>query len=425
MYQGMLTGLALALVWPSITLAEDWPSFRGPRGNGTSLDSHPPTQWSSEANIKWKFKMPQSGNGSPIVSNGRVFVTSAQDVDGKQRSLYCLDRKNGKQLWVKTVEIKKKMPTHQTNPYCGSTPAADGESVVVWHGSAGVFCYDFSGVERWSRNLGEFEHIWGYGSSPILLKDKVILHSGPGRRALITALDLRTGDTIWETEEPIENQGNSRNAAGQYEGSWCTPVLAKVEGETQILCTMPTRLNAYDPESGSLIWFCEGIRGPKGDLAYSSPMVEGNRCVAIGGFGGPGIGVALGGRGNVTQKQRLWRLDKNPQSIGTGVFIGGRVYRANAARPAPIECMDPATGKILWNSDPKGGICWGSIVVADGLGYVTNRKGTTIVFKIDPEKYVAIASNDLGEPCHATPAISDREIFIRTFERLYCISESK
>ncbi len=418
-----LCGLGLAAWQPAA--AGDWPQFRGPNGNGISAEAHAPIHWGKEKNIAWKTSLPRPGNGSPIVVGDRVFLACAEDAQGKRRSLYCFSARTGKQQWVRTVSIERVMPTHKTNPYCGSTPACDGERVVVWHGSAGLHCYDLKGNPLWSRDLGEYRHMWGYGTSPVLFGDQVILHTGPGARVMVTAIDIRSGKTRWETEEPVEYRELGRNRAGKYEGSWSTPVRARIDGKSVLVCTMPTRVTAYDPDTGKLVWWCRGIRGPRGDLAYSSPIIGEKLGMAIGGYNGPAIGFRLQGTGDVTESHRLWRVEQNPQSIGTGVWVGDHVYRINAARPAPIECLDPKTGEVIWKSDPKGGICWSSLVVVGDLGYVTNRTGTTLVFRIDPRRYVEVARNDLGESCHATPAVSNGRIFIRTFEHLICIEDER
>jgi outer membrane protein assembly factor BamB len=414
--------ILVTLSCAAVSHAGDWPAFRGPKGNGISAEKNVPISWGPNENVQWKAELPRSGNGSPIVSNGRVFLTCAEDDKGLKRSLYCFDRSDGKRLWERTIDFDKQMPTHKTNAYCGSTPVADGERVVVWHSSAGLYCYDFDGNKLWSRDLGEFRHMWGYGSSPVLYDGKVILNCGPGKRTFMTALELKTGKTIWETDEPFKGDGD-KNENGKYMGSWSTPVIAHVDGSEQVICTMPTRVNGYDPNTGDIIWTCDGIRGPKGDLAYSSPMISGNLCVALGGFSGPGLGLELGGKGNITETSRLWRIEKNPQSIGSGVFIGKHVYRANAGRPSPVQCLNPITGDIVWNG-PAGGSCWGSIVSADGRLYVTNQAGTTIVFKSNPNEFELVAENHLREPSNSTPAISDSQIFIRTFRNLYCIARS-
>ena len=399
--------------------ADDWQAFRGPNGDGISRESGFPSTWGPEQNIKWKVPLPAPSNGSPIVSNGHVFLTLAED-DGRKRSLYCFDRKDGRQLWVRTVSFDKPEPTHSTNPHGSSTPAADGKTVVVWHGSAGLYAYDFSGQQLWSRDLGEFRHMWGYGGSPVIYQDRVIMNCGPGKRVFVTALKLKDGQPVWEQEEPQDSEVSDARADGAYKGSWTTPVVARIRGEDQIVCTMPTRVNGYDPATGKILWTCDGIRGPRGDLAYSSPMISEEFCVAIGGFEGPSIGIRLGEKGDITKSSRQWRVEKNPQSIGTGIFVDGYIYRVNASAGPFVECLDAKSGEPVWRG-PRGGAGWASIVMAGGLLYATNQDATTFVFKLDPKKYEEVAQNTLNETCNATPALSDGQIFIRTHEHLYCI----
>ena len=253
-----LLTFSLSVVFCTSTiLAEDWPAFRGPRGNGTSLEKKVPLKWSPTENIIWKVALPAPGNSSPIVSNGRVVLSPAQKMKDANGASTALTAQNGRELWKRTVNFDKVMPTHKTNNYCGSTPVADGKRVVVWHASAGLFCYDFAGKELWNRNLGEFEHIWGYGASPILHKGKIILHCGPGKRVFMTAIDLENGKTIWETEEPVEGNGQ-RNNERKYMGSWSTPIITKKNGQHLIICSMSLRVNAYDPQTGKIIWELSG-----------------------------------------------------------------------------------------------------------------------------------------------------------------------
>jgi outer membrane protein assembly factor BamB len=415
----ILTGY---LALPLCAQAADWPAFRGPQGDGISRESGFPLSWGPDTNIKWKIPLPAPSNGSPIVSGGRVFLTLAED-EGTKRSLYCFDRADGRQLWVRAVSFDKKMPTHETNPHGSSTPVADGKTVVVWHGSAGLYAYDFAGKVIWSRDLGEFRHMWGYGGSPIIYEDRVILNCGPGVRIFVAALRLEDGQTLWLNQEPQDSAVSDARADGKYKGSWTTPVVARVRGEDHIVCTMPTRVNGYDPQTGQLLWTCDGIRGPRGDLAYSSPMIRDEFCVAIGGFEGPSIGFRLGEQGDITQSSQDWRLEKNPQNIGTGVFVDGYVYRINASPGPLVDCLDATTGQPVWRG-PRGGAGWASIVMADGLLYATNQDGTTFVFKNSADGYDEVAQNKLGETCNATPALSAGEIFIRTHEHLYCVGSS-
>lgn len=414
--------LTLAISFLSISqsvFAGDWPAFRGPNGDGISTEKNVPTEWGTDKNIKWKIALPGPGNSSPIVSNGKVFVTCSTNRGGT-RSLYCLDRLDGKQLWVKNVTFEPGEVTHGTNPYCGATPVADGERVVVWHGSAGVFCYDFEGKEIWKADLGAVTHIWGYGSSPILYDGKVILNYGPGKQTFVVALNLEDGSIAWKTEEA----GGNDDRKGRMIGSWSTPIVVKVDDADQIVSSMPKRVVAYAPADGSILWSVDGLPSPRGDLVYTSVIASGDFAVAMGGYKGPAIGFKLGGKGDVTEANRLWRVEQaQPQRIGSGVIIGEHIYMANAG-PGTFQCIELLTGKTVWEERMKGDN-WGSIVLVEGRLYVTNQQGVTRVVVASPEKMEVVAENGIGETSNATPAFSDSEIFLRTSKSIYCVSATK
>ncbi|MCP4511696.1 MAG: PQQ-binding-like beta-propeller repeat protein [Fuerstiella sp.] len=397
-----------------------WPAFRGVAGNGLSDARDVPLNWAADTNVSWRTELPEAGDSSPVVSGDRVFITCSLD-RGLRRSLYCFRRSDGQQLWVQSVDHDQVMPTHKTNPYCASTPLSVGNRVVVWHGSAGLFCYDHDGNELWSRDLGEFRHMWGYGSSPVFHKDRIVLNCGPGKRTFLTAIDLVTGSTLWQTNEPIEGDGD-RNENGKYSGTWCTPVITRVGGHDQIVCSQTTRVNGYDPDTGDILWSCDGLRGPKGDLAYSSPVMARDICVVLGGFNGPAYAFKPGGSGDITESSRLWRVERNPQNIGSGVFVGKHVYVPDAG-PGTLRCIEPETGAVVWQERMAGGTAWGSIVYADSRAYVTCQNGDTVVFSPQPEGYKQVAVNSLGEPSNSTPAVAQGQIFIRTSKALYCIGE--
>ncbi|MEX2561206.1 MAG: PQQ-binding-like beta-propeller repeat protein [Pirellulales bacterium] len=395
-------------------------SFRGPAGTGISDETGVPTHWGPDNNIKWKTPLPGPGNSSPIVVGKRVFVTCASD-GGKDRGLYCFDRDSGRQVWSQVVRFEAEDPTHQTNPYCGSSPASDGRRIVAWHGSAGLFCYDLEGNELWSRDLGVFRHIWGYGSSPVFheASGAILLNCGPGKRTFVTAIDPNTGETIWQVDEPGGDEGQETPGEKPiWVGSWSTPVVATVEGREQVIVSLPRHVQGYDPRTGEVLWSCDGL----GDLVYTSCLVEGPMAVAMGGYHGPAIGFKLGGSGNITETNRLWHVsERNPQRIGSGVIIDRHIYMANADGVA--QCLELATGKEIWKDRLPGGGVWGSILAADGRWYVTNQAGTTHVFAPNAEKLELLASNELGEPSNSTPALSDGQIFLRTFGHLYCVEE--
>jgi outer membrane protein assembly factor BamB len=409
--------ICLAILTPlAATRAGDWSQFRGPEGRGVADEEDVPVQWGRNEQVVWRFALPGPGNSSPIVSNGRVFVTCAAD-EGRTRSLYSLDGKTGELAWVKSVRYEQPEKTHKTNPQCAATPAADGERVVVWHGSAGLICYDFAGDERWKADLGPAGHMWGTGSSPLIQGDRVYLNFGPGTRSFVVALDLSSGDELWRTEEPGGDDD-------KYIGSWSTPVVAEIDGRTQLVCSMPNRVVGYDPATGDILWTLGGLSGPGGDLMYTSPLIAGDRAVVMAGFHGPAVGFKLGGTGDVTERNLLWKTSgPQPQRIGSGAIVGGHVYMANADA-GTAQCLDLETGEVLWEERlGSGGAFWATTVLAGGNLYATNQRGTTIVFRPDPEKLDVIAVNELGEPSNATPAFADGRVYLRTDEALYCIAQ--
>jgi outer membrane protein assembly factor BamB len=398
--------------------AADWPMFRGADRSGISTETKAPLNWSGEKNVKWKVALPSGGNSSPIVWGDRVFLTCAEDARGFRRSLYCFSRADGKQLWVKTVAYERPDPHHAANPYCAPSPAADGKHVVVWHGSAGLYCYDYGGNEQWRLDLGTIRHIWGFAGSPVIHGDIVVLNCGPGERSFVTAINLSTGKPIWQTDEPGGAEDKSKET-GNWLGSWSTPVIVKVDGEEQALVTMPRHVNAYDLKTGKILWTCSGT----GDLAYSDPMVnaELNVGVAMAGYGGKAMGFKIGGSGDVTQSNRLWQSSaKPPQRIGSGVMIGKHLFMV---QEPGFLCIDPLTGTELWNHREPGHVFWGSIVAVGDRLYVTSQKGTTFVFAADSKEFRLLAKNEVGEKSNSTLAISEGQAFLRTYGHLYCIEE--
>ncbi|MBW3543300.1 MAG: PQQ-like beta-propeller repeat protein [Planctomycetes bacterium] len=410
--------LLTAAVWclvAGISMAADWDGFRGPQGTGISDVKNVPVEWGADKNIAWKFELPDVGNGSPIVSDGRVFVACAED-GGRKRNLYALGSANGDLLWVKTVRYELPERIHKTNPHCPTTPAADGQRVVVWHGSAGLYCYDFEGNELWKADLGKSGHMWGYGSSPVIHDGRVFLNFGPGRWSFLVALDLESGDVLWQTDEPGGNDD-------KYIGSWSTPVIAQIDGKTQLVCSMPARVNGYDPATGEILWTIGGLSGPGGDLMYTSPLIAGDRAVVMAGFRGPAIGFKLGGTGDLTESNVLWKTEgPQPQRIGSGVIVDGKLYMANADS-GTAQCFDVETGEVLWRERLGDGAHWGSTVYVDGRIYATNQRGTTIVLRPNPEKLDVIAENEMRESTNATPAFADGRVYLRTDKALYTIGD--
>lgn len=404
-------------VIPAIAIAENWPAWRGPRGDGTCIEKDLPTRWSATENVVWKVPLPERGNSTPIVWGNRIFLTQAIEKE-QRRTLMCLDRTDGSLVWQRGTEWKDPDPTHDTNPFCASSPVTDGERIVAWYGSAGIFCYDFQGRELWRRDLGIQKHIWGYGSSPVLFGDLCILNFGPGDRTFLVALDKRSGQTVWQHDEPFNKEGTSEAKPSNvdYYGSWSTPLIRNLSGRTELLMSFPLRVCSFDPATGKEYWTCTGIN----PLVYTSPLFAEGVLVGMGGFNGMTIALEPGGAGDITETNRIWRHPKTKQRIGSGVIHDGHIYIHND--PGVAECFNLKTGETVWEQRLEGGTNWSSVMLADGLCYTMTQQGKCFVFRASP-KFELVATNDLGagETSNASVVPSDRQLFLRTFRHLWCI----
>ena len=216
-------------------------------------------KWSATENVKWKSELPGPGNSTPIVWGNQVFITQAVEDEGK-RLVICFDRTNGKKLWEKGTVFAEKEVSHETNPQCSSSPATDGERVIAWFGSAGVFCYDLQGKELWKRDLGKHEHEWGYAASPVIHGDLVFLNFGPGERSFLVALNKKTGEEVWRYDIEEKHYKERRDGFEKQDkgvtGTWSTPIIVKAEGREDLVMTVPDKMIGLDPKTGKEIWFC-------------------------------------------------------------------------------------------------------------------------------------------------------------------------
>ncbi len=403
--------VAVALVWsmnPQTAHSENWPAWRGVSGDGISQDSQLPTQFSATENVTWKTPLSEAGNSTPIVWGGRVFVTSPID-GGKIRSLMCFDRNTGKQLWRRDVPYPHKETTHNDNPFCSGSPTTDGKLVYASFDSAGVVACDFTGKVVWQRDLGKLKHVFGPASTPVLYKHLLIIHRGPGEPTHIIALDKRTGKTVWDTPET--------GLDDKLYGSWSTPVIYRAGDHDEFALSMPGELKGFDPLTGKELWKCDGL-GPSN---YPDTAVGDGVLIGVSGFQKSMMAVMIGGRGDITSTNRLWFVKKTQQRIGSGVVRDGYLYVSNATGIA--ECIDIKNGETVWK-ERLGGKLWGSILLAGDRLYVSNTEGQVFIIAASP-KFRLIAKNDMGEHIKAAMAPSDGQLFIRTYENLYCVGERR
>jgi outer membrane protein assembly factor BamB len=402
--------------------ADDWPAWRGPAGTGVADEKHLPLHWSTNQNIRWSTPLPERGNSTPIVWDRRVFLTQAVN---DRRTLMCFDRADGRLLWQEGSTYPQVEATHESNPQCASSPVTDGERVVVWLGSAGLYCYDFHGTELWHRDLGLQHHIWGCGSSPVLHGDLCVLNFGPGESTFLIALDKRTGQVAWRADEPGGNSGEKKPGQEKPEwvGSWSTPIVIKAAGREELVLSWPKRVVAFEPATGHELWTCGGLN----PLVYTSPLYDPKTrlVVAMGGFMGMSLAVEAGGAGDVTQTRRRWHHPKTKQRIGSGVIHKGYIYILDD--PGVAECFELKRGKLVWEERLKGPSAksdnWSSMVCGANRLYAINQGGDAFVLEAGPQ-FRVMATNSIGETTIGSLAVSRGDIFIRSYQHLWCVNDA-
>jgi outer membrane protein assembly factor BamB len=403
--------LTASLLAPSFLGAGNWPEWRGPTGQGITPESDLPLRWSATEGVRWKAPLPGPGNSTPVVWGERVVITQAVD-KGKERATLCFHRADGKLLWKRAVPFAGDEPTHDTNPYCSASPAIDGERIIVAHGSAGVFAYDLEGGELWRRDLGEFRHVWGNAASPVIRGERVFLNCGPGERTFLLALDRRSGKTLWQVDIP---GGLGGGDSSTWTGSWSTP-LYLAGPPAELVASFPERLRAFDPENGTEIWSAGGL----GRLVYTSPLAAEGVVVAMSGYMGPPLAVRAGGKGDVTEARTLWREERAPQRVGSGVIHEGHIYILND--PGDAQCIELESGKTVWRE--RLGRSWSSMVLAGDRLYVPAESGDCYVLRASTS-FELLAKSSLDETTRASIAVSDGELFLRTYRHLWCIGRER
>lgn len=423
-----------ALPWFCAGLrAADWPNWRGPSADGVSPEKSLPLKWSRSESVRWRVPLGERGNSTPVISGDRIYLTQPA-ADRNRRMLMCLDRASGKTLWEKWLEHSAPDRTHSTNPYCSSSPVTDGKRVFAWMGSAGFLACDVNGKELWRRELGTQDHVWGYGSSPIIYKNLVLLNFGPGDPSFLLAMDASNGKTVWKVELPTRLPAEDVAKAGElpkrpdgavrsdFFGSWTTPIIVRASNRDEMVCNLARRVAAFDPGTGKELWTCGGFA----DLAYGSPAPgfdgQGPLVVSLGGFGGAALAVRCGGAGDVTESRRIWHAPRTPARIGTALIHEGHIYSVGINGVA--ECLELSTGKAVWsqrlNGQQGNNAIWSSPLRNGDRIYVMNQSGDTFVYRASP-KFELVATNALEEDSNSSVVASRGEIFLRTHRSLWCI----
>lgn len=389
-------------------VGEEWPGWRGPRGDGTSLETGIPVRWNKSENIHWKVAIPGKGHSSPIIWGDRVFVTTCLENEQK-RVLICLDRGDGKVIWERTVLVAKLEEKHGLNSYASSTPATDGKHVWVSFldfPHMEVVCYDFEGNQVWMKSPGKFYSKHGFCSPPILYKDMVILNGDQDAEAYLVALDKTTGEERWRTDRPNRTR------------SYSPPLIVDAAGKKQLVLSGNKCVASYDPDTGKQHWL---IDGPTEQFVASLVYTD-EVFFMTGGYPEYHLmGIAPDGQGNITKsKHILWHERKGASYVPSP--IAHDKYFFIVTDKGLASCLEAKTGQWQWKEQRLGNHHSSSPVYAHGHLYFLDDGGQMFVLKAGPQ-FEIVSKNPLEEECYSSPAIAHGQIFIRALHHLYCIGK--
>jgi outer membrane protein assembly factor BamB len=413
----------LLCVLLAFAAAENWPSWRGPSGNGISAETNLPLHWSQTDNVAWKLAMPAFSGSTPVIWGSRVFLNVADDLrsrDAVTLHLWCVERKSGTVLWQRPLGGGNHQQQKQN--MSSPSPVTDGTRVWAMTGTGVIKSFDFDGRELWARDIqadyGRFGLNWGYGSSPLLYGDSLyvqVLHGMKTRDpSYLLRIDKATGKTIWRIERPTKARVESPDA-------YTTPALLQYGAATEVVVTGGDVVTGHDPISGKELWRAEGLN-PTNDANYrivASPVTFGDLIIAPT-RERPMLALKAGGRGDVTKSQLLWTFGSGPD-VPTPVTDGTYVYVVNDR--GIMFCLDARTGRELYGRQRlRPGTYSASPVLADGRIYVVNEDGLTSVVKSGPA-FQLLAENELDDYTLSSPAISSGQIFLRTTKFLWAIGK--
>ena len=425
----------------------NWPQFRGSGARGTTDGQSVPASWNVEksAGVLWKTKVPGLAHSCPVVWGDRIFLTTA--ISGKEDSsirigLYgdvesidddsthvwkvlCVEKRTGKILWEETAyEGVPGVKRHPKSTHANSTPATDGKYVVALFGSEGLYCYDVHGRLLWKKLLGDLdsgwfydeEYQWGFGSSPIIFDEMVLVQCDVQQGSFVAAYDIRNGDEIWKTQR-------------DEIPTWSTPTVH--EGPSgPVLITNGTRFaRGYNVRTGKELWRLAG----HSEISVPTPFVADNLAFVSSGYRPikPIYAIRLDARGDIslddqqTSNEHIaWSLQQGGPYLPTPIVYRGYLYVCSNS--GILTCYDAKTGQRQYQKRMRSGGAksfTASPVAADGKLYFTSEEGIVLVAQAGPE-YKLLHTNPVGESCLATPAMTQGLFILRTEKHLIAIGES-
>jgi outer membrane protein assembly factor BamB len=416
----------------------DWPAFRGPAARGLAGDVRLPVTWNVQTgeNVRWKTEIPGLGHSSPVVWGDRVFVTTAVRAAGEESlkvGLYgdiapvvddsphsfqviALDLRSGKQLWTRVAhEGVPKIKRHTKASHANSTPATDGEHLVVMFGSEGLYCYDLDGELLWKKDLGVLDSgffmapaaQWGFASSPLIHDGRVYIQADVLDQSFLAAFDVATGEELWRADR-------------DEVPTWSTPAIAPRGDGFQVVVNGWKHIGGYDAKTGEELWKLTG----GGDIPVPTPIVAHDLILITSAHGRerPIYAIRTDASGELTKESgaMAWHQEKAGNYMQTPIVVDDLAYFG--FDNGVLSVYDVKSGERLWQERLGGGQTGftSSPVAGDGKVYFTSEVGDTYVLK-HGRSFELLATNELGETFMSTPAIAGDQILFRARRHLIAV----
>ncbi len=381
-----------ALASPITASAGEWPWWRGPDRNGVAeAGQTPPTKLGVEENVKWATDIAGRAHGSPCVIGERVFIATA-DEDKKTQSMLCIDRESGKQIW--STVIHRDGMTQKSNKkasWASPSPACDGDLVFinfVTGDAAFATALDLDGKQVWQTKITDYVIHQGYGASPAIYKNLVIVVADNKKDGALCGLDRKTGEVVWKVKRgPKEN--------------YPSPIILEIDGKDQLFLTGIGKVSSYDPLTGDLNWECEGATTE----CVTSTVTDGERIFTSGGYPKNHVAaVEADGSGKIA-----WEHNEKVY-VPSMLIRDGYLYAVMDSGVA--VCWKSDTGEEMWKERLGGPFSASPVMVNDQI-YAASEKGELIVFRATPEKLEVLAKNQIGDEVLSSPIVCDSEIYVR------------
>ena len=399
---------SIAIGASTAAFAQDWPEFRGPGGQGHSSERGLPLTWGEGKNVAWKTKLPGLGWSTPVVSGGRVWLTTAIETRSVSLRVLAFDVATGREVVnVEAFNIPSyRREINPKNSWASPTPVIEGDRIYVHFGADGTAALTTAGEIVWKARF-DYQSQHGAGGSPIVYGDLLIFNCDGSDVAFVVALDKRTGKVRWKT-----NRGFPADQA------YTTPLVIRAGDRDQLISVGAFRARAYDPLTGKEIW---RVRYDDGFSNVPRPVFAHGLVYIATGFQQPSLlAVRADGTGDVTRTHIAWALKRGAPLTPSPLVVGDELYVVTDGGIA--TCVDAKSGSLIWQQR-LGGTYSASPVFADGRIYFLAEQGVTTV--IAPgRQFQKLAANALDGGLLASMAISGGSLFLRTDSHLYRLVET-